>query len=89
MHTTDDTANRSTRRARRPLALVAAGALSLASITGLAACGDDDEGNVDDGVEGEVEDMGEEGEDLMEDTGDAIEENTDDMTDEEDDGATE
>jgi hypothetical protein len=89
MHTTDDTPNRSTRRARRPIAVVAAGAMSLAALTGLAACGDDDEGNVDDGVEQELEDVGEEGEDLVEDTGDAIEENTDDMTDEEDDGATE
>lgn len=72
------------RRARRPLALAAAGLLSLASLTGLAACGDDDDGVVDDDVEGELEDLGNEGEDLLEDTGDAVEEDTDDLTDDDD-----
>ena len=89
MNTTPDITNRSTRRARRPIAIAAAGLMSLAALTGLAACGGDDEGVVDDDVQNEVEDVGDEGEELVEDTGDAIEEDTDDMTDEEDDGATE
>jgi hypothetical protein len=89
MHTTPDTPNRSARRARRPIAMAAAGLMSVAALTGLAACGGDDDGVVDDDVQGEVEDMGNEGEELLEDTGDAVEEDTDAMTDEEDDGATE
>jgi hypothetical protein len=73
---------------RRTGAVVATGAFALTSLFGLAGCGDDDEGVVDDDVQDEVEDMGDEGEDLIEDTGDAIEEDTDDMTDssEDDDG---
>jgi hypothetical protein len=89
MNTTSAITNRSTRRARRPIAIAASGLMSLAALTGLAACGGDDEGVVDDDVQNEVEDVGDEGEELVEDTGDAIEEDTDDMTDEEDDGATE
>ena len=60
---------------------VAGGVLALSSVLVLGACGDDDEGVVDDGVEQEVEDTGEELEDLGEETGDAVEEETDEMDD--------
>lgn len=70
-----------THRSSRGRRLVAGGALTLSSILVLGACGDDDEGTVDDGVEQELEDMGNEAEDLGEETGDAVEEETDEMDD--------
>lgn len=60
---------------------LAGGVLAASSILLLGACGDDDEGTVDDGVEQELEDVGNEMEDLGEETGDAVEDETDEMDD--------
>lgn len=77
-----------TPRASRGRRFVAGGALALSSVLVLGACGDDDEGTVDDGVEEEIDDVGNELGELGEDTGDAIEEETDDMNDDEGDADT-
>jgi hypothetical protein len=69
-----DTSRTTTSRSRR---YAAGAALALSSVLVLGACGDDDEGN----VENELEDVGNEVGELGEDTGDAIEDGTDDMND--------
>lgn len=76
--TTIDT---STHTASRPRRYVAGAALALSSVLVLGACGDDDDGVVDDDLENQVDDVTDEMGDLGEDLGDSIEDGTDDLGD--------